>query len=166
MFFYSARIKRLAAGVVFSTMTILPACSSSVAGKRADSAGSEQRVQVRTVPVKVEELRRNIESVGSLFALEEVTVSSEVDGKVDEVLVDIGDRVERGQLVINVSTIELKLALDQQRALYQQARARLGVTGNSDDLKNLLDAAEVKKAAADLKETEEIYKRSQLLLDK
>ncbi|HMF00176.1 MAG TPA: efflux RND transporter periplasmic adaptor subunit [Terriglobia bacterium] len=103
--------------------------------------------------------------MGSLFALEEVTVSSEVDGRVDEVLVDTGDHVERGQPLVNVSTTELKLALDQQRALYQQARARLGIT-ESDDLKNVIDAAEVKKAAADLKEAQEIYKRSQMLLEK
>src|SRR5262245_34407999 len=85
MFFYSEPITLLARGVVFFAMTILPACSSSVADKRADSAGSEQRIQVRAVPVKVEEVRRNIQSVGSLFALEEVTVSSEVEGKVEEV---------------------------------------------------------------------------------
>src|SRR5262249_29308944 len=141
-------------------------CSSSVAGKRADAPSRDDRIQVRAVSVKAEKLRRNVDSVGSLFALEEVTVSSEVEGKVDEVLVDIGDHVERGQPLVNVSTIELKLALDQQQALYQQARARLGITGESDDLKNVLDAAEVKKAAADLKESEEIYKRSQLLLEK
>jgi multidrug efflux pump subunit AcrA (membrane-fusion protein) len=159
-------MKFLAAGVVVSAFLTLTACSSSVAGKRADSPVPEERLQVRAVPVKVEELRRNVESVGSLFAFEEVTVSSEVDGRVDEVLVDIGDHVERGQPLVNVSTIELKLALDQQRALYQQARARLGVSGESDDIKNVIDAAEVKKAAADLKETQEIYKRSQMLLEK
>ena len=166
MFLYSAPTKVLAAGVVLSTLINLAACSSSVAGKRADSPTRDDRIQVRAVPVKAERLRRNVDSVGSLFALEEVTVSSEVEGKVDEVLVDIGDHVERGQPLVNVSTIELRLALDQQRALYQQARARLGITGESDDLRNVLDAAEVKKAAADLKETEEIYKRSQLLLQK
>jgi membrane fusion protein (multidrug efflux system) len=166
MFSYSAPNKLLAAGVVLSTLLTLPACSNSVADKRADAAAGDDRLQVRAVPVKVDELRRNVESVGSLFALEEVAVSSEVEGKVDEVLVDVGDRVERGQPLVNVSTIELKLALDQQRALYQQARARLGVTGESDDLKSVFDAAEVKKAAADLKEAEENYKRSQLLLDK
>src|SRR5438093_11634758 len=165
MFFY-APVQLLAAVVVLFTQLTLPACSSSVAGKRADSALREERVQVRAVPVKAERLRRNVDSVGSLFALEEVTVSSEVEGKVDDVLVDVGDHVERGQPLVNVSTIELKLALDQQRALYQQARARLGVTGESDDLKNVLDGAEVKKAAADLKEAEEIYKRAQLLLEK
>jgi membrane fusion protein (multidrug efflux system) len=166
MFSYSAPNKLLAAGVVLSTLLTLPACSNSVADKRTDAAAGDDRLQVRAVPVKVDELRRNVESVGSLFALEEVAVSSEVEGKVDEVLVDVGDRVERGQPLVNVSTIELKLALDQQRALYQQARARLGVTGESDDLKSVFDAAEVKKAAADLKEAEENYKRSQLLLDK
>src|SRR5437867_6785771 len=158
--------KGFVAGVLFSTALVLSACSNSVAGKRPDAQAKDDRIKVHAIPVKLQELRRNVESVGSLFALEEVTVSSEVDGKVDEVLVDVGDRVERGQPLVNVSTIELKLTLDQQQALYQQARARLGITEESDDLKNVLDAAEVKKAAADLKEAEEIYKRSQLLLAK
>src|SRR6516164_4412064 len=152
--------------ILVCALLLFPACSSSVAGKRADSAAREDRVQVRAVPIKVQELRRNVESVGSLFALEEVTVSSEVEAKVDEVLVDVGDRVERGQPLVNLSTIELKLALDQQRALYQQARARLGIPPDSDDLKNVLDAAEVKKAAADLKEAEDLYMRSQMLYEK
>jgi RND family efflux transporter MFP subunit len=166
MFLSSAPINFLAAGAVLSAFLTLQACSNSVADKRSDSTVAEERLQVRSVPVKVEDLRRTVESVGSLFAFEEVTVSSEVDGRVDEVLVDVGDHVERGQPLVNVSTIELKLALDQQRALYQQARARLGVAGESDDLKNVIDAAEVKKAAADLKEAQEIYKRSQMLLEK
>src|SRR5256712_1899868 len=165
MFSYSVR-QKLCAWLVRSALLPLPAGSNSVAEKRVGAAAVENRLQVRAVPVKVDELRRNVESIGSLFALEEVTVSSEVEGKVDEVLVDVGDHVERGQPLVNVSTIELKLALDQQRALYQQARARLVVTGASGDIQNVLDAAEVKKAAADLKEAEEIYKRAQLLLDK
>jgi membrane fusion protein (multidrug efflux system) len=166
MFFFSASTKFLITGGALCAVLALSACGNSVAGKRTDSATREERIQIRAVPIKGTELRRNVESVGSLFALEEVTVSSEVEGKVDDVLVDIGDRVERGQPLVNVSTIELKLALDQQRALYQQARARLGIAEESDDLKNVPDAAEVKKAAADLKEAEEIFKRSQQLFDK
>src|SRR5207249_2659830 len=165
MLSYSVRTKFLTAGLFISTL-VVSACSNSVAGKRADAPTRDETVQVHAIPVKLQELRRNVESVGSLFALEEVTVSSEVEGKVDEVLTDVGDRVERGQPLVNVSTIELKLALDQQRALYAQARARLGITEDSDDIKNVLDSAEVKKAAADLKEAEEAYKRSQQLLEK
>ena len=166
MSLYSIPHRPWAAGLVLSIVFLLSGCSSRVEGKRADTPSKSERIQVRTVPVKAKDFRRAVDSVGSLFALEEVTVSSEVEGKVDEVLVDVGDRVDRGQPLVNVSTIELKLALDQQRALYRQARARLGITEESDDLKNVLDAPEVKKAAADLKEAEEIYKRAQQLLQK
>src|SRR5438552_10912547 len=166
MSLYSVPHRPWAAGLVLSIVVLLSGCSSRVEGKRADTPSKSERIQVRTVPVKAKDFRRNVESVGSLFALEEVTVSSEVEGKVDEVLVDVGDRVDRGQPLVNVSTIELKLAVDQQRALYQQARARLGLGGESDDIRNVLDAAEVKKATADLKEADEIYKRAQQLFDK
>jgi len=145
----------------------LCACTGGVSGKAAEAAAaSNKAVQVQALPAEMKELRRNVQAVGSLFAQEEVTVSSEVEGKVDSVLVDVGDRVEAGQPVVKVSTVELTLALQQQRALYQQARARLGLTGSSDDLANVTDAAEVKKAAADLKEAEGVYQRARLLLDK
>src|SRR5262245_12729110 len=146
------------------TALLSASCGRTVAEKH-DAPRADEGIEVRAVPVEVKQIHRNVESVGSLFPLEEVTVSSEVEGKVDEVLVDIGDRVDAGQPLVRVSTIELKLAVDQQRALYQQARARLGLTGESDDLKNVLDAAEVKKAAADLKDAEESYNRSKLLLE-
>ena len=163
------RISRLMAGLfIFAVATSLVSCTSGVEGKRLDRAAekSSKPLQVRAAPVDRREIQRNVESVGSLFALEEVTVSSEVDGKVDEVLADVGDRVDRGQPIVKVSTVELRLALEQQRALYQQALARLGMSGEPDDVKNILDAAEIKKAAADLKEAQENYNRSQLLLEK
>ena len=130
MLSYSLRTKFLTAVFLVPTLFV-SACSNNVEGKRADAPARNEYIQVHAIPVKLQQLRRNVESVGSLFALEEVTVSSEVDGKVDEVLVDVGDRVERAQPLVNVSTIELKLAVDQQRALYQQARARLGITEES-----------------------------------
>ena len=144
----------------------LSACSGGVPGKVREAAAATKTVQVQALPAELKELRRNVQAVGSLFAQEEVTVSSEVEGKVDSVLVDVGDRVEAGQPIVKVSTVELSLALQQQRALYQQARARLGLTGSSDDLANVTDAAEVKKAAADLKEAEDVFQRARLLLDK
>src|SRR5207253_8193820 len=68
---------------------------------------------------------------------------------------------------VGVSTVDLKLAFDQQRALYRQARSRLGLPEHSDDdLSKVTDAAEVKKAAADLKQADDIYKRSEVLLQK
>src|SRR5713226_464569 len=147
---------------------ILSGCTAGDApGKAADSRNRSKEIQVTPVSVQVKAFRRDVEAVGSLFPQEEVTVSSEVDGKVDQVFVDVGDRVEAGQPIVGVSTIELKLALDQQRALYRQARTRLGLPEDSDDdLSKVTDAAEVKKAAADLKQADDVYTRSQVLLQK
>src|SRR5438552_675818 len=141
--------------------------AAEVPGKASDRRDRAKEIPVSAITVQSKQFRRNVEAVGSLFPQEEVTVSSEVDGKVDQVFVDVGDRVEAGQPMVGVSTVELKLALDQQRALYRQARSRLGLPEDSDDdLSKITDAAEIKKAAADLKQADDVFKRSQVLLQK
>jgi len=105
------------------------------------------------------------ESVGSLFAYEEVTVSSEVEGRVERVLVDVGDRVAAGQPIVKVAPAELELSLAQQRAALRQARARLGINDDNDDLKDVRAAAEVKRAAADLADAEQKYRRAKTLYE-
>jgi RND family efflux transporter MFP subunit len=117
------------------------------------------------LPVEKKQVRRNVESVGSLFPLDEVTVSSEVEGRVDQVLVDVGDHVAAGQTIVKVVQTELQLTLDQQRASLQQARARLGLSENGDDLKDVRNAPEVKKAAADLADAEQKYLRAKTLYE-
>lgn len=153
--------------LILITIGLSGCTAGGVAGKSADARPPAKELQVTPISVQIKEFHRNVEAVGSLFPQEEVTVSSEVDGKVDQVFVDVGDRVEAGQPIVGVSTVELKLALDQQRALYRQARTRLGLPEDSDDdLSKVTDAAEVKKAAADLKQAEDTYNRSKVLLEK
>ncbi len=106
-----------------------------------------------------------VEAVGSLFAHDEVTVSSEAEGRVEQVMVDVGDRVSKGQVLARVSPVELQLSVDQQQAALRQARARLGLNENDGELKDVRQAAEVKKAAADLADAEQKYRRAQSLLE-
>jgi len=117
------------------------------------------------LPVEQKQIRRNVEAVGSLFPLEEVTVSSEVEGRVEQVLVDVGDHVTAGQTIVKVVPTELQLTLDQQRASLQQARARLGLPDNNEEFKDVRTAAEVKKAAADLADAEQKYLRAKTLYE-
>ena len=106
-----------------------------------------------------------VEAVGSLFAFDEVIVSSEAEGRVEDVMVDIGDRVAKGQTLARVSPVEFQLTVEQQQAALRQARARLGLGDNEGELKDVRQAAEVKKAAADLLDAEQKYKRAQSLLE-
>ncbi|MBP7864844.1 MAG: efflux RND transporter periplasmic adaptor subunit [Acidobacteria bacterium] len=139
-------------------------CSAGAKGRPAEGKPAAQTLIVKVSPVETREFRRNVEAVGSLFPDDEVTVSAEVEGRVEEVLVDVGDPVAKGQPMVRLSPVELQLALDQQRAALRQARARLGVPPDGPDLKDVRDAAEVKKAAADLDDARKSFERADTLM--
>jgi multidrug efflux pump subunit AcrA (membrane-fusion protein) len=153
--------------VTFITLAALAsaACSKTSSGKTIENVSAAHPVSVRALAIAMKPIRRNIESVGSLFAYEEVTVSSEVEGRVERVLADVGDRVSAGQPIVKVAPAELELALEQQRAALRQARARLGINDDNDDLKDMRAAAEVKRAAADLADAEQKYRRAKALYE-
>ena len=153
----------LCAALLLCLTSVFVSCSKT-SGKAVDNA-SPRPLSVRVLPVEKKQVRRNVESVGSLFPLDEVTVSSEVEGRVDQVLVDVGDHVSAGQTIVKVVQTELQLTLDQQRASLQQARARLGLAENGEDLKDVRNAPEVKKAAADLADAEQKYLRAKTLYE-
>jgi multidrug efflux pump subunit AcrA (membrane-fusion protein) len=144
---------------------LFASCSRSSAGKTIETASAARSLAVQALTVAPRAVRRNIESVGSLFAYEEVAVSSEVEGRVERVMVDVGDHVASGQPIVKVAPAELELTLEQQRAALQQARARLGINGNNDDLTDVRAAAEVKRAAADLADAEQKYRRAKALYE-
>lgn len=155
----------LIAAFIISALLFSISCSKQISGKQVDASTAAKSVSVRAITVEQKQVRRNVESVGSLFPYEEVTVSSEVEGKVEQVLADVGDRIAKGQPLVKVSPAELQLTFEQQRATLQQARARLGLAENGDDLKDVRAAAEVKKAAADLADAEQKYKRAKTLYE-
>lgn len=160
----SSVVVRLVSLAILLIATLTFASCSKTSGKAVD-ASTPRTVAVKAFPVEQKQIRRNVESVGSLFALDEVTVSSEVEGRVEQVLVDVGDHVSSGQTIVKVVPTELQLTLDQQKASLQQARARLGISENGEDLKDVKNAPEVKKAAADLADAEQKYVRAKQLLE-
>ena len=148
---------RLATSVLIA-LAALPACARGRA-----SAEGPKAVKARVLTLERKQVRRDVESVGSLFAYDEVTVSSEVEGRVESVLADVGDRIVLGQPLVKVLPIELELGLEQQRGAYAQTRARLGLPEGADDLPDPAQAAEVKRALAALEDAKQKYQRSQAL---
>src|SRR5215831_19300001 len=102
----------------------LVGCSQS--GARGDTGAGSGRGEAKPVDVKVAEVsRRDIsrseDVVGTLLAFEEVTVSSEVDGRVEKVDADIGDSVRQGQTLVEVAPEEMQYALNGKVAQLHQA---------------------------------------------
>ena len=134
-------------------------------GQVQASGDSARPVPVQLAVVKQQQVSRMVEAVGSLVPFEEVVVSSEVEGKVNDIMVGLGDRVEKGDVLVQIAPTELQLASDQQKAALEQVRARLGLSDGETTLRDIRDAAGVKKAAADLADAEQKYQRAKDLFE-
>jgi multidrug efflux pump subunit AcrA (membrane-fusion protein) len=128
-------------------------------------APAEKPVKARVVAVTQRQVRRNVEAVGTLFPMDEVTVGSEVDGRVAKVLVDVGDQVALGRPLVEIAPAELTLTAEQQAAALDQVRAQLGLPEGSADLTNVDDAAEVRRAAADRDDAAQKFARARSLFE-
>ena len=126
----------------------------------AAASNEDKALTVTVATVESREVRRTVEAVGSLFAYDDVIVSPEVDGRAEKVLVDVGDHVTKGQVLVQILPIEYELAVSQAQAQLDQARARLGLAEGQRQLGDPTQAASVKKAAADLANAEQKFRRT------
>lgn len=123
--------------------------------------GAEHPTPVHLYTVEEEVTQRRVQAVGSLYALEESTLSAQVEGQVAQVLADEGDTVREGQPLVVLDTRELQFEVDRQRGLVQQVRAQLGIGPNDPPPSDPKVIASVQRAEADLYDAERKYGRAQ-----
>jgi len=90
----------------------------------------EQALAPREVELVTPETRDenpSVQLVGEIRAFDIVTISSEVAGRVDRVLVEVGDRVAKGAPLIEVDRETFAIYLAQSRANVQAAQADLAL---------------------------------------
>jgi HlyD family secretion protein len=79
---------------------------------------------VTTTTVRSEDIVRSVPATGSIFPWQEVIVASEVGGyRVAAVLIDVGSKVEKGQVLVRLSGDMLQADLDSKRAAMRSAEA-------------------------------------------
>jgi RND family efflux transporter MFP subunit len=85
---------------------------------------AESQTPVTVVVARKGEVTEKIPVVGSLVAREEVEVRPFIEGRVIEhILAEIGQRVERGQLLALIDTTEARMLLDKNSVSMLRARA-------------------------------------------
>jgi len=151
-------MKRFAALAGLSAI-LLAGCSKTESSSVLGDAAHPTPVHFYTVAE--ETARRRIQAVGSLFALEESALSSQVDGRVADVLADVGDTVKEGQALVTLDPQELQFEVDRQRGLVTQVRAQLGIGPNDPPPTDPKKIASVQRAEADLFDADHKYGRAQ-----
>ncbi len=143
----------------------MAACACQRASAPAAKKEDGGPVPVRVARVETRQIQREVESVGSLFPFEEVTISSEIDGRVAEVTADLGDRVVQNQVLVRISEEEERFKLAGDEAQLRQALEKLGLRNENDRIEDINQASEVRRARADLFDAEQRYKRVRDLVD-
>ena len=134
----------------------LTACHPQAASRSQTQSGP---VEVRVAMVEDRDVKRVVETVGTLFPYDEAIISSQVDGLVEKVPVDLGDRVAEGELMVQISDEEQRYVVAQTEAQLWQALERLGLKSEDDKVKDIRESPEVRRARADLDDAEQRYRR-------
>jgi HlyD family secretion protein len=142
---------------------ILAGCQRSGGLPKADDFGKSTAPASSTVtsgkPVR-KTIRHNIEQPGEIQAFEQTPMYARISGFVETVAKDIGDRVEKDEVLIELSVPEMVEEHQQKKALAEQAAAEV------EQAKSLRAAAEagLLSAAAKVTEVESTRQRAGLEL--
>jgi RND family efflux transporter MFP subunit len=125
-----ASLRYMFMALTLSSTLMVAACGKKAienAQAESNSNRSAERIDVAVAPVVERAAVRGIEVVGSFEADDDVTVSSQAAGNLDEITVDVGSEVRRGQTIARIDPRELNLKVAQAEATLRQAEARLGL---------------------------------------
>jgi multidrug efflux pump subunit AcrA (membrane-fusion protein) len=102
-------------------------CGGSKANVRKEegTAGAPAPVDVTTATAITRDLPRFFEATGSLTGDEQTDVTPSTAGKVVYIAVDLGSYVRRGQTLVRLDDVDLKLRVDQAKAQVEQSKAAL-----------------------------------------
>ena len=143
-------------------MIAVPACNRQSSPQAKRDAGP---IAIRVAPVVSRQIQRVVEAVGTLYPYDEVVVSAEVDGRVEEVRFDLGDAVAQGDVLARISEEEQRYLVAQTEAQLRQALERLGLKSEEERVHDIRETPEVRRAQADLFDAEQRYKRARQLVD-
>jgi RND family efflux transporter MFP subunit len=156
-------MQRTIPSIVLALCVLLASCNKEE--KVATAKKESGPLKVKAVVATERIVKRNVESVGTLFPLDETIVSAEIDGRVDRVEVDLGDFVNKGQLLVHISDEEQRYLLAQNEAQLRSSLERLGLSKETEKLQDIKTAPDVRRAEADVFDAEQRYKRTRELRD-
>jgi len=157
-------VNSLSGTVVFLSLALASTgCGKSQAADAKNSESVAKRVAI--TPVVRNSVRRSVDVVGTLAAVDQVTISSEAEGTVRAILADLGDRVRAGQVLIQLDREKQQYTYEQQQAALARVLAQYGAP-DPQHLPDVEQTPDVQKANADLVQANQGFSRAQELFSK
>jgi multidrug efflux pump subunit AcrA (membrane-fusion protein) len=119
-------------GILALAVVLIYGCAEKASPAKSQRQRN-QSVSIQTTAVQHISIERQVELSGTLISPDQARVSSEVAGKVMDVLVEIGQEVTEGQELVRLDPTELKLALERAESALHQTEAQLGIDSSRPD---------------------------------
>ena len=104
---------------------MLTGCGSDgQATEQGDQVVAERTATVRTELVEAEQVSDMAVFSADLLPMRRATLAAEVPGRVEEIRVELGERVGKGQTLVRIDTRALRQQVAEAEALFTQAQDR------------------------------------------
>ncbi len=107
--------------------------SGDSAQARKGGGGPREAVPIQTTAVQRIAIQRQVDISGTLISLDQARVSSQASGVVQQILVEIGQEIQQGQILARLDPRELELAVRGAESALRQTEAQLGIDSTRKD---------------------------------
>jgi RND family efflux transporter MFP subunit len=142
---------------------LLAGCSGPYSSPTVAAKSAEKAIAVRVKAVTIEAIPEIVTATGELFAEEQATLSTKVAGRLAKLNVDLGTRVEAGEVVAEIEKDDYDYKVRQAEAMVEQTRARLGLGPGTGDKVDPEQTSMVKQAAAAVREARLMFGNAEKL---
>ncbi len=161
------RLRRRGANRLWSMVAVCAV--GGLCGCQGPPAASEQAevepqpLHVTVAPVTPRAVQRRVEAVGTLHGFEEVAISAAVGGRVRRIAHDVADRVQPGDLLLEIDPTDYELAVRQAEKGLQVELARLGLAALPSSDFELTSLPAVVQARLRLEQAQQRFDRASRL---
>jgi multidrug efflux system membrane fusion protein len=157
--------------VKYAALILAAAAACSHSSDPSAGAATERTVGVQVAKVEQKDLPIWIEGLGTVAAVQQVTVRSQVDGRLDKVLFKEGQTVKAGDVLAQIDPRPFQVALEQAQGAMARDKAQLDTAKKSYvryvqlQKENLVAAQQVEQYEAQVGQYEGALKIDQAAID-
>ena len=151
--------------------SVLTFCVAGCQGKPSESEVESvtkttvaAAVPVNVASVEIREVQRRVSVVGTLHGFERITIPPKVEGRVQAMHFDVGDRVAPGESLLELDPTDYQLAVEEARQSLNQELSRLDLRQSPSDTFDVEQLPSVESARLLLENAEQKFERQKTLL--